>query len=141
MVEMYMPRHMMTLSKAEQNIVKYHRDTIRSGKVGRDEEGRPVTVYSTGIIIPEGPNKGQYVSVPGYIRDKGRIVYDEDELYNIWKNDIKSGKFPIYKTPDELNKRSQEIHTIMDQEEKDAKESMVDARLKNRGLLMNRGIG
>lgn len=141
MVEMYMPRHMMTLSKAEQNIVKYHRDTIRSGKVGRDEEGRPVTVYSTGIMIPEGPNKGQYVSVPGYIRDKGRIIYDEDELYNIWKNDIKSGKFPIYKTPDELNKRSQEIHTIMDQEEKDANESMVDARLKNRGLLMNRGIG
>jgi hypothetical protein len=141
MVEMYMPRHMMTLSKAEQNIVKYHRDTIRSGKVGRDEEGRPVTVYSTGIMIPEGPNKGQYVSVPGYIRDKGRIVYDEDELYNIWKNDIKSGKFPIYKTPDELNKRSQEIHTIMDQEEKDANKSMVDARLKNRGLLMNRGIG
>jgi len=136
-----MPRHMMTLSKAEQNIVKYHKDTIMSGQVGRDEEGRPVTVYSTGIMIPVGPNKGKYVSVPGYIRDKGKIVRDEDELYRIWQRDINSGKFPIYNTPQELNKRSQEIHTIMDQEEQEANDSMVDARLRSRGLLMKRGIG
>ena len=54
---MNMPRHMMTLSKQEKNIVKYHKDTMKSGKVGRDSEGRPETVYSTGIMIPEGPNK------------------------------------------------------------------------------------
>jgi len=136
---MYMPRHMMTLSKAEQNIVKYHHDTIKSGKVGRDAEGRPVTVYSTGIMIPEGPNKGKFVSVPGYVRDQGRIVRDEDELYKIWERDIKSGKFPIYNTPQELNKRSEEIHTIMDQEEKQALQARQNPRLKNRSLLM--GIG
>lgn len=139
MVEMYMPRHMMTLSKQEQNIVKYHHDTIKSGKVGRDAEGRPVTVYSTGIMIPEGPNKGKFVSVPGYVRNQGRIVRDEDELYKIWERDIKSGKFPIYNTPQELNKRSKEIHTIMDQEEKQALQARQNPRLKNRSLLM--GIG
>ena len=127
---MYMPRHMMTLSKQEQNIVKYHHDTIKSGKVGRDAEGRPVTVYSTGIMIPEGPNKGKFVSVPGYVRDQGRIVRDEDELYKIWERDIKSGKFPIYNTPQELNKRSEEIHTIMDQEEKQALQARQNPRLK-----------
>jgi len=142
MVEMYMPRHMMTLSKQEQNIVKYHHDTIKSGKVGRDAEGRPVTVYSTGIMIPEGPNKGKFVSVPGYVRDQGRIVRDEDELYKIWERDIKSGKFPIYNTPQELNKRSEEIHTIMDQEEKQALQAKQNPRLKNRSLLMGlMGIG
>ena len=139
MAEMYMPRHMMTLSQAEKNIVQYHRDTIKSGKVGRDSEGRPVTVYSTGIIIPEGPNKGKFVSVPGYIRDKRQVVTNEDELYDIWKKDIQSGKFPIYDNPQQLNKRSEEIHTIMDQEEQQAKQSMQNPRLRNRGLLM--GIG
>jgi hypothetical protein len=139
MAEMYMPRHMMTLSEAEKNIVKYHRDTIQSGKVGRDSEGRPVTVYSTGIIIPEGPNKGKYVSVPGYIRDLGKVITNEDELYGIWKKDIENGKFPIYDNAQQLNKRSEEIHTIMDQEEQDAMKSMQNPRMKNRGLLM--GVG
>ena len=133
MVDMYMPRHMMTLSKAEKNIVKYHKDTISSGKVGRDADGRPVTVYSTGIIIPEGPNKGKFVSVPGYIRDKGKIITNEDQLYDIYKKDIQSGKYPIYNTAAELNKRSQEIHTIMDQEEDDARKSMRS--LSKRPLL------
>lgn len=133
MVDMYMPRHMMTLSKAEKNIVKYHKDTISSGKVGRDADGRPVTVYSTGIIIPEGQNKGKFVSVPGYIRDKGKIITNEDQLYDIYKKDIQSGKYPIYNTAAELNKRSQEIHTIMDQEEDDARKSMRS--LSKRPLL------
>ena len=133
MVDMYMPRHMMTLSKAEKNIVKYHKDTISSGKVGRDADGRPVTVCSTGIIIPEGQNKGKFVSVPGYIRDKGKIITNEDQLYDIYKKDIQSGKYPIYNTAAELNKRSQEIHTIMDQEEDDARKSMRS--LSKRPLL------
>jgi hypothetical protein len=139
MAEMYMPRHMMTLSEAEKNIVKYHRDTIKSGKVGRDSEGRPVTVYSTGIIIPEGPNKGKFVSVPGYVRDLGKVISNEDQLYDIWKKDIQAGKFPIYDNAQQLNKRSAEIHTIMDQEEQEAMQSMKNPRLKNRGLLM--GVG
>jgi len=139
MAEMYMPRHMMTLSKAEQNIVQYHHDTIKSGKVGKDSEGRPVTVYSTGIMIPEGPNKGKFVSVPGYIRDLGKVITDEDQLYGIWKKDIEDGKFPIYDSSQQLNKRSQEIHTIMDQEEGEARGSMIDSRLNKRSLLIGTG--
>lgn len=133
MADMNMPRHMMTLSKQEKNIVKYHKDTMKSGKVGRDSEGRPVTVYSTGIMIPEGPNKGKFVSVPGYIRNQGKIITNEDQLYNIWKKDIQSNKFPIYDNPQQLNKRSQEIHTIMDQEAGQARKSgrplMQDAEI------------
>jgi len=139
MADMYMPRHMMTLSEAEKNIVKYHHDTIKSGKVGRDSEGRPVTVYSTGIMIPEGPNKGKFVSVPGYVRDLGKVITSEDQLYSIWKKDIQAGKFPIYDNPEQLNKRSQEIHTIMDQESQQALQAKQNPRLKNRGLLTGMG--
>ena len=73
------------------------------------------------------------MSVPGYIRDKGKIITNEDQLYDIYKKDIQSGKYPIYNTAAELNKRSQEIHTIMDQEEDDARKSMRS--LSKRPLL------
>lgn len=126
----------LNLTKAEMNIVKYHRDTISSGKVGADSEGRPVTVYSTGIIIPEGPMKGKFVSVPGYV--KGTTKWNEDQLYDIWKSDIQSGKWPVYDSSKELNKRSQEIHSIMDDEAPQALESRAKAmpsRIQSRQLL------
>jgi hypothetical protein len=122
----------LKLTPAEMNIVKYHRDTIKSGKVGADEEGRPITVFSTGIIIPEGPMKGKFVSVPGYV--KGTTRWTEDELYDIWKKDIQAGKWPVYNSGQELNKRSQTIHTIMDDEESIAVKSRNSAAAK-RGLL------
>ena len=106
-----------TLTPGERNIVKYHRDTIQSGSVGRDKKGRPVTVYSTGIKLREGPFKGMFVAVPGYVN--GRIVENDDELYKIWKDSINSGQWPLYKSGEELNKRSREIHTIMDRESPD----------------------
>lgn len=126
----------LNLTPAEMNIVKYHRDTIKSGKVGTDEEGRPITVFSTGIIIPEGPMKGKFVSVPGYV--KGTTKWNEDQLYEIWKKDIQAGKWPIYESSKELNKRSQEIHTIMDDEAPQALESRAKAlppRMQSRQLL------
>ena len=124
----------LKLTPAEMNIVNYHRNTIKSGKVGTDEKGRPVTVYSTGIIIPEGPNKGKFVSVPGYV--KGTTKWNEDQLYNIWKDDIQSGKWPIYNSSKELNKRSVEIHQIMDDEEQQAIKSR-NAAAPKRQLLNN----
>lgn len=107
-------------SEQEMNIVNYHRNTIKSGKVGTDEEGRPVTVYATGIKIPEGKYKGQFVSVPGYFDGK---IHSEGEAYNKWKNEINEGKWPLYKSADEINRRSKELHQIMDDEEQQALKS------------------
>ncbi len=126
----------MKLTPAEMNIVKYHRDTIKSGKVGSDSEGRPITVYSTGILVPEGPMKGKFVSVPGYV--KGTTKWTEGQLYEIWKDEIQAGKWPVYSSSKELNKRSQEIHTIMDDEVPQALESRnkaVPPRMQSRQLL------
>ena len=103
-----------SLSPAERNIVDYHRNTLNTGMTGRDEQGRPVTVYSTGITIPEGPYKGMLVSVPGYVG--GRIVNNDDELYRIWRKEINAGRWPMYRNAQDLNRRSQEIHHIMDYE-------------------------
>ena len=102
-----------TLSPQERKIVEYHRKNIRDKTFGRDEAGRPVTVYSTGILVPEGPNKGKFVSVPGFF--DGRI-HNEEESYKKWKREIDAGKWPMYSSGDELNQRSRDIHSIMDME-------------------------
>lgn len=98
------------LTPAELNKVLYHRANLTNP--GLDAEGNPVTIYATGILIPEGPNKGKFVSIPGFVG--GKIVEDEDQLWNIWKKDIMAGKFPIYNSPEELNKRDAELHRIME---------------------------
>lgn len=98
------------LTPQELNKVLYHRANLE--KPGRDAEGNPVTIYATGIVIPEGPDKGKYVSVPGYVG--GKVIEDEDQLWNIWKKDILEKKYPVYSTPEELNKRDAELHKIMD---------------------------
>ena len=98
------------LTPAELNKVLYHRANLANP--GRDPEGNPITIYATGIQIPEGPNKGKFVSVPGFVG--GKVIEDEDELWEIWKNDILKDKYPIYATAKELNKRDQELHKIME---------------------------
>lgn len=98
------------LTPQEMNKVLYHRANL--AKPGFDAEGNPVTIYATGIMIPEGPNKGKFVSVPGYVG--GKVIEDEDQLWNIWKKDILENKYPVYNTPQELNKRDAELHKIMD---------------------------
>lgn len=98
------------LTPQEMNKVLYHRANL--AKPGIDPEGYPVTIYATGIQIPEGPYKGQFVSVPGFVG--GKIIENEDQLWDIWKKDILENKYPIYKTPEELNKRDAELHKIMD---------------------------
>jgi hypothetical protein len=131
----------MNLTKQEQAIVDYHRDTIATGKVGRDEKGRPVTVFSTGIELLDasGRRTGKFVSVPGFIdnaqgnryipKRNGRV--DEDFLREYWAKEIQANVFPVYNSSKELNKRSQEIHKIMDDEEQMAR------RAQKRPLMMD----
>jgi hypothetical protein len=101
------------LTPQEKRIVQYHRDNIRFNNVGRDEEGRPVTVYSTGVEMDSGPYKGKFVSVPGYIGGK---IQDEDIAREYWRSEINKGNWPVYDSSKELNKRSKEIHQTMDDE-------------------------
>lgn len=98
------------LTPAELNKVLYHRANLANP--GKDPEGNPITIYATGIEIPEGPNKGKFVSVPGFVA--GKVIEDEDELWNLWKKDILEGKYPIYPDAKTLNKRDAELHKIME---------------------------
>lgn len=108
------------LTPQEMKIVKYHDDTIAKGTVGKDDQGRPVTVYSTGIKIPAGePNAGKFVSVPGYDNVEKKIM-TEGEAYKHWESEIVSGQWPIYNSGEELNARSKAMHQIMDMESEKA---------------------
>lgn len=103
-------------------IVRYHRRTIDQGQVGRDAEGRPVTVYSNTIEIPEGPDKGQFVTVPGYF--DGSTHDDEGELWKKWRPEVLQGRWPIYKDPQQADSRAKHIHGIMDIEGDGGKRGM-----------------
>jgi hypothetical protein len=98
----------------DKSIVDYHYNTIKSGNVGRNKDGRPVTVYSRSILIPEGKNKGKFALVPGYV--DGSIDYTEDQLYDYWKDDIAAGKWPIDNSGQESGERARRIHEIMDKD-------------------------
>lgn len=117
-------RKNLSITDAEQRIVDYHDETIRSNKVGKDTQGRPITVYSTGIKIPNGePNAGKFVSVPGYNRDEKKIM-NEGEAYDYWKDEIHKNLWPIYETGKQLNDRSKAIHGIMDEDYNSASKSV-----------------
>jgi hypothetical protein len=101
------------LTPQEINKVIYHRQNMANPFI--TEEGHPMTIYSTGIQIPEGKYKGQFVSVPGYL-GKGKVVTDDDELWKYWKKDINAGKWPIYSDSKELNARDKYVHQVMDKD-------------------------
>lgn len=123
----------LKLTPAEQNIVKYHRNSIATGNVGTGPKGEPVTVYSMTIYIPEGKYKGKFATVPGWVNNK--IIKDEDELYRTWKSDIDKGNWPIYDSGPAGGKRAGEIHSIMDNEEQQARAAMKP-RQAERSMLM-----
>jgi len=123
----------LNLTSAEKNIVQYHRDNIKNNNVGMDEQGRPVTVYTTTIEIQGGKYKGQFANVPGYV--DGKIINDEDALYDRWSKDIDSGKWPIFKTGKEGGDRAMKVHQIMDDEEQEARDSLRKQRMIKRPLL------
>jgi hypothetical protein len=104
----------LKLTPQEKNIVQYHRDNIAFNNVGTGPEGEPVTVYSTGVTMDSGPYKGKSALVPGYIQ--GKQYEDPDLIRDYFRTDINKGKYPIYNTPEEGDKRAKEIHKIMDQE-------------------------
>tara|TARA_R100000664_G_C2638652_1_gene64740 strand:+ start:73 stop:501 length:429 start_codon:yes stop_codon:yes gene_type:complete len=125
----------LKLTTQEKNIVNYHRQTIKDKKVGVDEQGRPITVYAVGLSIldNDGNETGKFVSVPGYVEDEnGNMIVpkysdgtvNEDYLRNYWKSEINTNFFPIYNSGEELNKRSEEIHEIMNNEKDIANKSL-----------------
>jgi hypothetical protein len=111
----------LNLTSQEENLVKYHRNSIDTGNVGNDN-GDPVTIYSTTIYIPEGKYKGQFTTVPGWVDNK--IIKDENVLFDRWKADIEKGKWPIYESGEAGGKRAEEIHSIMDDEVDQARSVM-----------------
>ena len=100
----------LNLTPQEINKVIYHRQNLSNPFM--TPEG-PMTIYSTGIQIPEGKDKGKFVSVPGYLGN-GRVVTDENALWNFWKKDIEAGKWPVYNSSKELNARDKFVHQVMD---------------------------
>lgn len=100
-------------SDQEMNKVLYHRNRLVNPY--RDANGNTVTIRATGITIPEGKYAGKVVSVPGYIgRDgRGTIVTDPAQLWQRWKTDINGGRWPIYATPSQLNKRDAYMHRVV----------------------------
>lgn len=103
----------LNLTPQEINKVLYHRQNMANPFI--TPEGQPMTIYSTGIKIPEGKNKGKFVSVPGYLGN-GKIETNDEALWNFWKKDIESGKWPIYSSSKELNQRDQYVHQVMDKD-------------------------
>ena len=100
------------LSPQELNKVMYHRSNM--AKPGFDPEGNPITIYATGIQIPSGKYKGQFVSIPGYVG--GKVIEDEGTLWKTWKKDIEAGKWPIYPTSKALNERDAWLHQVMERD-------------------------
>lgn len=100
------------LTPQELNKVMYHRANMANP--GKDPEGYPVTIYATGIQIPSGKYKGQFVSVPGFVN--GKIIEDEQTLWKIWAKDINANKWPIYPTSKALNERDSWLHQVMERD-------------------------
>ena len=113
------------LTKLEQRLVEYHNNSAASGLVGTDNKGRPITVFSTGIKIPDGPYKGKFVSVPGWVPsvDPDKPL-TEQQAYEHWKSEIDQGLWPMYESSTELNERSKQIHGIMDMDGDIIKQNM-----------------
>lgn len=128
----------LNLTPAEQNIVKYHRNSIATGNVGTGPHGEPVTVYSSTIYIPEGKYKGKFANVPGWVNNK--IIKNDDELYRTWRTEIEKGSWPIYDNGQAGDKRAKEIHSIMDNEEKQAREARKRQQSNKRPLLNDVGV-
>jgi hypothetical protein len=109
------------LTPQERRIVEFHNETLKSGKKYPHPEGRGnMTVYSTGIKIPDGPFAGSFVSVPGLNRETGKPM-SEKEALRYWRKEIDAGQWPLYGSGPELNARSSAIHAIMDRDAKKMK--------------------
>lgn len=115
----------LNLTDPEQRIVDYHNQSISTGRVGEDKDGRPMTVYSTGIKVERGPHKGKFVSVPAWVPEVNpERPLTEREAFEHWENEINQGMWPFYESGKELNQRSQDMHRIMDMDGDIIKQNM-----------------
>ena len=121
----------MKVTPQEQKIVDYHRNTIKGSAVGMDQEGRPVTVYTT--TIPTGRGD-EHANVPGYVGGK---IRDREELQRLFKDEMAAGRWPTYKTGEEAGRRAAEIHSIMDDEVGEAEGVLRQMKNPNRVLTGN----
>ena len=64
---------------------QFHNDTVRLGKAAKTEDGRVMTVNAKGVA-----HKGMIYTVPGYDRDTGLELSDE-EAYKRYLPDIEAG--------------------------------------------------
>ena len=101
-----------TLTEAEQRVIAYHRENLDRGATSPD--GRIMTAFMMGPMIPEGPNKGMIAAVPGFVPGHNdNKPMQEGQAYAYWKDQIEQGLWPIY-DPGIANQRQAEIHVIMD---------------------------
>lgn len=101
------------LSPQEQNVISYHRKNMNLGVVDK-KTNRPMTAYMVGPKILEGKYKGMIASVPGFVPGYNNDqAMSEDQARDYWMPEIEKGRWPIY-SPENANKRSMEVHTIMD---------------------------
>ena len=126
----------LKLTPQEQKMVDYHRNNIRSGSVGVDQHGNPVTIYTTTIPVDERNPKGAHANVPGYVGGK---VRNREELQKLFKDEIKEGKWPVYKSGEAADSRAREIHKIMDDEVGEAEESLKKTKNPNRVTTFKKG--
>jgi len=89
---------MADMLKRENNLLQYHQDSINNNLMF-DDKGTPTTVYTTGAVNPEQPDR--LYTVPGYDNisgeyvakldefgeplknERGDVIIDEDKLYNM----------------------------------------------------------
>src|SRR3546814_9013986 len=80
----------LRLTQQEKRIVDYHRKNIETGNVGSDPEGRPVTVYSTGIRIPGGKNEGKFVRSEEHTSELQSLMRISYAVFCLKKKNIKN---------------------------------------------------
>ena len=89
----------LNLTDPEQRIMDYHNQSVSTGRVGKDKDGRPMTVYSTGIKIERGPHKGKFVSVPAWVPEVNpNRPLTEREAFDHWEEEKNQGMWPLYES-------------------------------------------
>jgi hypothetical protein len=74
-----------------------------------------MTALTVGPKVHTGPYAGKFASVPSFVPGvNDSKPMSEDQALDYWQKEIDAGKWPIYNSGDILNKRSADIHTIMD---------------------------
>ena len=105
------------LTVREQNVLKYHRDVLSSGRYMDRGNGDITTFYGTRMGVGKDATDPTTQILPTYGKDaksKMRVLDTPDEIFN---NAKRSGRqFPVYKNDAEAKKAEAYIHQFMDQD-------------------------